>query len=678
MNGVKRLEWLAWALLVAVQFALVAPFVTQPIHIDDAIYVDIARNALKMPWHPQDLPYIFEGRRVPDMGSHSHPPFVSYCIALFLWLFGDGPRLNVVLHVGFLIFPLLFAIGIYRLTLRFSASPPGAALVAIVSPAAVVASHTVMTDFPCLAMSTLGLALYVDGVDQQRSGKLWASAALLTAAAFSSYPSVLLFVACWVYAILKQSKMRGAFVAPLVAPVWMGAWLTYSSLHFGRFVLSGTAAYVARTGGLSSAGIMHKLLAFPIFLAGTLVLPLPLVRGAWNWLRRSAAVLWVVISVALTQRYAADYALRDRFLVALLLTLGGWILLGLFLRMWRACVTAPSRESRQDALFLTVWALIVIAQILLVYASGMARYLLPLLPPMVLLTFFKSSKDVVYFPRAIAWGVSVGVVVALALSAADFEMARVHRDIARHLGKAFAGWESQIRFGAEWGLRHYLMEQRFRQILSTGDDFAGGQFIVSPAQAVAYAVPQDVDSMLVPVRRESWSSSLPIRLMNRSRHAGFYSSAWGLLPFSLSRAPVEEITIEQVSFLSERLPEIGLEADKGEAIIPIPAPDGGVDIAIPVPSRITIPYDVALPVRVQFSCVAEQPLGKCPVHIAYVHDGVDSELQLQPAGDSAGSFYFELPGLSPSMIVLDTTKSAAGLRRLLIRNWFMLPSGGAK
>src|SRR5262249_2644272 len=159
----------------------------------------------------------------------------------------------------------------------------------------------------------------------------WASGALLTAAAFSSYPSVLLSAACWVYAILKRSKVRGSFVAPLVAPVWMGAWLTYSSLHFGRFVLSGTAAYVARTGGLSTAGITHKLLAFPIFLAGTLVLPLPLVRGAWGWLRRSTAVLWVVISVALAQRYAADYALRDRFLVALLLTLGGWILLGLFL-----------------------------------------------------------------------------------------------------------------------------------------------------------------------------------------------------------------------------------------------------------------------------------------------------------------------------------------------------------
>src|SRR5439155_15653172 len=137
------------------------------------------------------------------------------------------------------------------------------------------------------------------------------------------------------------------------------------------------------------------------------------------------------------------------------------------------------------------------------------------------------------------------------------------------------------------------------QFLSTGDDFTGGQFVISPREAVPYSLPQDVDSMLVPVRRWSWQSFLPLRLMNREAHAGFYSSSWGLLPFAISRAPVEEITVRQVSYLTEKLPEVTLESHgKDDVILPAPAPGGGVDIVVPVPSRVSIPYDIPLPMRV--------------------------------------------------------------------------------
>src|SRR5207237_6772364 len=81
-----------WAWILGLQLALVLPFVGQPIHIDDSVYVDIGRNVLKTPWHAHDFSYIFEGRTVADMASHSHPPFVGYWIGLLLWLFGDGPQ----------------------------------------------------------------------------------------------------------------------------------------------------------------------------------------------------------------------------------------------------------------------------------------------------------------------------------------------------------------------------------------------------------------------------------------------------------------------------------------------------------------------------------------------------------------------------------------------------------
>jgi hypothetical protein len=85
------------------------------------------------------------------------------------------------------------------------------------------------------------------------------------------------------------------------------------------------------------------------------------------------------------------------------------------------------------------------------------------------------------------------------------------------------------------------------------------------------------------------------------RACGFYSSSWGLLPYSFSRAPVEQITVRQVSYLSEKLPEIHLESgEKLSAIIPVPIDTGGVDTVVPVPARVSIPYDGPSPVQVRF------------------------------------------------------------------------------
>src|SRR5262249_53900051 len=146
--------------------------------------------------------------------------------------------------------------------------------------------------------------------------------------------------------------------------------------------------------------------------------------------------------------------------------------------------------------------------------------------------------------------------------------------------------------------------------------------------AVPYDPPQDVASMLVPVHVEALQSRIPIRLIHREAHAGFYSSAWGLLPFAISRQPVEEITIRQVNYLSERLPEIRLEgAAEGETILPVPAPGGGVDIVVPAPSHLRIPYEDALPVRVQFSCVVPGgAAGNCPIHVSRERTGVQAEV----------------------------------------------------
>jgi 4-amino-4-deoxy-L-arabinose transferase-like glycosyltransferase len=655
-----------WAWLMVLQLLLVVPFVSQPIHMDDAIFLDIGRHVVKTPWHPMDFPYIFEGQQISDMASHSHPPFNGYWIGMLLWLFGDGPNVNVTLHAGFIIFPLLFSLAMYLLALRF-ASTTAAAVVAITSPVAIVISHMLITDYPTLAFSTLSIALYVNGVDENKPRRVWIAGVLAAIAAFSSYLALMTSAMCWFYALMKRPRMQAAWWSPLVAPMWIAAWLALSSWHFHRFILGRTADYLVQSGGFNADRLVHKLLAFPVFMAGTLLLPLPLIRLAVGWARILPALVWASISVGLVQIYAGDYALKDQILMTILLTLGGWIFLGLFLRL--------RRSVSQDSVFLTVWAAMAIVQILFAYSSAMARYLLPLLPPMVLLTFLGSAKPSVSRATAVLCS-TIGILVGICLSIADFEAAQTNREIAQYFGGTLKGWTGQTRFGGEWGLRHYMLEQGFRQFLTDSDDLTGGTFLLSPREAVPYSIGQDVQSMLVPLWQKSWQTAFPIRLMNRSAHAGFYSSSWGLLPYSFSRAPVEEVTVRQVSYLSEKLPEIQLEsAEKLATILPVPVNTGGVDSVVPVPGRITLPYDGPSPVRVRFSCVAADT-GECPIRIWDDRDSVKSPVKLHKQ-DSA-DFYFDLSPAAKRNVVLEFGSSdrTPPVTTLTIRNWVMLPLAG--
>ena len=316
-----------------------------------------------------------------------------------------------------------------------------------------------------------------------------------------------------------------------------------------------------------------------------------------------------------------------------------------------------------------------ILQILFAYSSGMARYLLPLLPPMVLLTFLNSAKP---SPgRATAWLCSIiGVLVGISLSIADFEAAQTNRRIAQYFGSTLKGWTGLTRFGGEWGLRHYMLEQGFRQFLTDSNDLTGGTFLITPSEAVPYSVGQDVQSMLVPVWQKTWQARMPIRLMNRSAHAGCYSSSWGLLPYSFSRAPVEEVTVRQVSYLSEKLPEIQLESDEKLAtILPVPVVTGGVDSLVPVPGRISIPYDGPSPVRVRFSCVARENT-ECSITVWDDRDSAKTPVKLHK--QESTDFYFDLTPAGKRNIVLEfgSSDKAPPAKTLTIRNWQMLPLEG--
>ena len=291
------------------------------------------------------------------------------------------------------------------------------------------------------------------------------------------------------------------------------------------------------------------------------------------------------------------------------------------------------RSVSQDSLFIGAWAAMAMVQILFAYSSGMARYLLPLLPPMVLLAFLKSAKPVVGRGSA-ALCSAIGLVFGICLSLADFQAAAVHYAIARDwLPVQTAGELDEIRRRVGVPTLHAgtgLPTVSYRQRQLGGRNL---HYFSARGRSVQHRAGCAVDAFLV--RHDQYQGRIPIRLMNRSAHAGFYSSSWGLLPYTFSRAPVEEITVQQVSYVSEKLPEIRLESpNKLATILPVPN-GGGVDTVVPVPSRISIPYD-GVPVRIQFSCIGAGT-DECPIRVS--EDPESAEIRLHKQG---AAVYFDL------------------------------------
>jgi hypothetical protein len=681
--------------VLALATILVLPFLNQAVHMDDSIYLDIARNALKNPLHPHDFPYCFEGYCAPDMASHSHPPFVAYWLAAWLALSG-GSMPEWALHAVFLPFVWLFACSAFLLAKRFSDRPLLYSLIAVSSPVAVVMSHNLMSDYPNMAFWTTALSLYIAGVDHRHSGWIWMSSLFMALSAFTSYPSLVVPLLCWAYAVQRRPSMRAARWAPIVPLVWMGLWLGYSSAYFGRFILGGTGRYFIENRGTWTLGMLtEKFVAFPVFLAGTVALPWNLLGQACRWMSGRIVILGILVSAALAQVFVPGYDLSGKFLFGFLFGVGGFSILTLALGLFTAPACGQlNDDARKDRWFLLLWLGTAACLVLFLYSAASARYLMLLVVPFVILMGGTASPRP---PQAVSaglrWTLASGIFLALGLSLADYQAASAYKGLADELGTKLQGWENKVHFGAEWGLRHYLQKNGFRQFITTGCDFRGADFIIMPEVAIPYKLPQDIASMSFPVFHTSAESAFPIRLMSRKAHAGFFSSGWGLLPFSFSKAPLESLEILQVSMLVEQLPEIrmGGGSDAGR-VLPLRGPEGQVDVRLPLPFELFIPHS-GPPARVAFEWRQFDSLpapgsgvagpGVRPEFRISVRSGsVEQPLTAQPIGDWkrlnggwASEYYIELPAL----ISGGEIRFAADLpdvsqpRAAFIRNWRILP-----
>ncbi len=489
-------------LLAAFTILLHTPFLKQPVQGDEITYLDVAREVLRQPLTPLNFRYVFQGHLV-EAAGHPHPPLNAYLLALAWVLRGHFSVFSF--HVFYLLFALGISFAAYALAARFTPHPLWGALLVAASPIVQVNTNTLAgPESPALAFLLAGAAAFfwrrfcISGIALTLAGMTELQALAL--------PPILLLD----YAVKRERPPRAAWLA-LAAPfLGMAGW---QALQWGLTHRLPGAVLFEYARGSGRAWLSLKAASALALLEhlGVLVTLVPLAR------RRS----WALAPGFLACVLVRDYPWWERALLLIFVALG----VNALVWLWKARRSNP---------MLAGWCLLYFGFAALAFFAGAARYLLPLAAPMVLLFVLQSNSR---SARALALGVNV--LLGLNISFAAYEFARVYTQVQPPPGRTFL-------VNGEWGFRYYMLTKGGR-VLEANSVPVPGEWIVSSELSLGGNYDSLAEETAVPLRATDLRVRSPLRLIDRYAHTGFSTVSCGLLPFSFSRRPLDQITYARTS-----------------------------------------------------------------------------------------------------------------------------------
>ncbi|RPJ55437.1 MAG: hypothetical protein EHM23_26215 [Acidobacteria bacterium] len=528
-----RNPYLLLALLVS---GVCLPFINQPFHIDDRIYLEVADNILEKPLYPYDYPAVYEGFKAPDAASHSHLPLTSYYLAAVKAV--TGSEQEFVFHLAFLIFPILAAWGMYDLARHFVRFAFAAAALLILSPVFLVLSHTLMTDVPTLALWIVAFSRFFRVMDGSARKIDWVilAASILGAALISVIAIIPVFLFAFAAVVSGrperlESRRLLSLLLGLPFVVWF-LWFMLAYFHYRRFVLVNTFLHMNQRAAFDWFLFGVKALSFGLNLGALFLFPLlAWIALAWGFRLRIALVVFFAAFVPF-YTWVSGWGWPHTLLFAVFLSTGVLILGSLIASVRDKAFNDPGWRV------LLLWFAAVLAGCLILYYSGSARYTLPTLPVVVLLAVRQLERRIEeqYFLRnLLCLAVLLTGAYSLWISLADYRFAQVYPQVASELTAKYARPGRVIWITGEWGFRYYMNRVGARTLLQTSTGPEANDIIIKPYIAMPWVTLYDSGEYTELAEQRYASSDSRVRLLDFGSHAGFYSTGWGLLPYSLKK-----------------------------------------------------------------------------------------------------------------------------------------------
>jgi hypothetical protein len=490
-------------IVALIVLALRLPFLNQALQGDDVLYLTEAEHAQIEPLHPKHTAYVFMGHEI-DMRGQSHPPLNGWVLAVLIGIFNDVSE--IPFHTAYILFSLIAAFSALALARRFSPNPLMATLLFLATPAFVINGASLEADVPFVALWLLATALYVYAVDNSSMRILIASALAMALAGICAYQSVLLTPILFLYG----RKWRAARMATLTPVVALLAWQLFECLSTGALPAGVLAGYIQS----------YRLEVFSPKLKSAVAL-----TGHLAWL--VFPILWLPPLVTLPVAIgAAFYDPNPLF--------WGSVAVGVGILIWCA------RNRRE---FPAQWVLVFFAGAVAIFFAGSARYLLPIALPVAILATRRAGL------RLLKLSLGCGLALGLLLASVNYQHWDGYRQFAAALKKDVETKRAWIN--GEWGLRYYLESEGGVPLLQ-GQAIHPDEMVVTSDLSYPTTFTSG-GGVMAPTAQRTITSRIPLRLVAFKGRAAYSTTLFGLRPFDISLAPIDQVRAE---IMLERKPEL--------------------------------------------------------------------------------------------------------------------------
>ena len=524
-------------ILPAVTLACLLPFIGKAFHIDDPLFVWCARHIQSAPFNFYGFNLNWDGCEKPMAAVMQNPPLTAYYLALVGLLFGWS---EMALHAGFLLPALAVILGTYCLARNFCSHPFAAALAVVATPAFLVASTSVMCDTMMVAFWVWAIFFWIEGLKQNAPVKLCLAGLLIAACGLTKYFGFCLIPLLLVYSLLERRPVSRWIVCldlPVVVII-LYQWMTKRLYGTGLMLNAVSYATHLRIAG----GLGLKVLTGLAFSGGCVVILLlaaPLLWGRRELAAGMAAMLLIGLLVVAMKKVGVfpvmEAAGRIKWLFVMQFAL--FAVAGVSLVLLAVADLLEQKTPASVLLFLWVVGTFVFACAVNWTVSG--RNILPMLPAVSLLLIRRLEAQELFRGRdsirRLLGPLAASLTIALFVTQADYRLADSARAAASFMSQKLGAGTNTVGFEGHWGFQFYMEMFGAKALDKQNLRLVADEAIVIPlGHGYLFRLPEDC---VVPWFTHKMQASEWVTTMSVSSGAGYYSDAWGPLPYVFGPVP---------------------------------------------------------------------------------------------------------------------------------------------
>jgi hypothetical protein len=537
------------AIVAAATLVALVPFAFKAVHLDDTVFIYVAKQISQHPLDPFGLTINWYGHQMPLHEVQQNGPLASYYMAIAASLLGWN---EFTLHLAFLLPALACAIGMLYLSERLCSQPLLATLILVFSPVFVISGTTLMCDVMMLAFWIWAVLLWIVGIDRKNHLLAILSALLIGAGILTKYYAAAIIPLLLVYSLMRWPVVRWRVMYLLIPVAIAVIYDAMMASIYGHSLLRAAGDHALQAGGLESS-IFYRVAVGLSFtggcLAGVLFYAPLLLSRLFFFL-----ICLVAGLVALTVPFALDFNGIDwdsfnnaqslAFIVqfAVYFTGGGLVL---------ALAARDLYNSRDaEAWLLSLWVVGTFVFCSLLNWTTNGRSILPMAPPVSLLiiralpAFKWSGPEVKVASRLLPLGLSA--ILSFWIAWADYCWANSARSAAFAIDSTqkFNQDKNRVYFTGHWGFQYYMDALGYPALDRSNSRLTVGDYLIFPENNTN--VPHLLVADAVKVEELRVSLHPLATTMRAEGRAGFYSSQGGQIPFAIGWFPDEKYRIMQV------------------------------------------------------------------------------------------------------------------------------------